>query len=313
MAGWNQGGVQEDFSQSGLGIAKTKAGPTWSELLRQTYALYWVQFKTFFLIALPPAACAYFCFFLQRIIVRSLRAQGWMPSSSLQASIVFTLVALFEGAIYWLISGFFFAAIASNVLGTDEDDRPVIADAFRCARKHFGAVAGVSLLIWSAFNLGRMILGFAVFSVLDRLNLIRNVVLGTITFGIILFLLAGLISRAGLAIPVLIDRPEVSIRQSLRLSIANTESWELFFMVFLAKTAILGYAIFWALKWALPWAYRPAFPLQDSRFWFESIIYICMAAALESPLFIAFSLLYQHSKQSLETTQEETRPAVAIH
>jgi hypothetical protein len=108
MAGWNQGDLPQNLGQSGLGVAKVQPGPRWNELLQQTYALYRERFKSLFLISLPPAIAAYFCFFLQRILVRALSAQGWMPlRSSPRFWAVLTLVALFEGAIYWVISGVF--------------------------------------------------------------------------------------------------------------------------------------------------------------------------------------------------------------
>jgi hypothetical protein len=309
MAEWNQGGVPEDFAQSSFGVGKAKAGLTWSELLRQTYALYRDRFKTLFLISLPPATCAYFCFFLQRIIIRALRAQGWMPSRfSPQASIVFTLVALFEGAIYWIISAAFFAAVASNVLQKTASEEPIFADAFTHARRRLGALIAVALTIWAPFVAGRAILGFALWTILERLGLFRNIIFWTVTYGIVLLLLAGLLTRLGLAIPVLIGDSKISVSQSLRLSIRKTENWEPFFIVFLAKTAILGYSLYWVLRISLSWVYQFAFPHEGSRFWLESVIYIGLASALESPLFIAFSLLYQHSK----ITQEEPRAAAAI-
>jgi len=308
MAGWNQSDLPEDVGQGGIGVTRAKPGRRWSELLRETYALYRKRFKTLFLISLPPAIAAYFCFFLQRVIVRSLRAQGWMPSrSSPQFWVIITLVALFESAIYWVISAYFFAAIASNVLREPASEEPIFTDAFANARGRLAAITTVALILWAPFLIGRTILGFAAFTLLERLGLSRNVLV-TVAFGLILLLLAGLLSRLGLAIPILIDDPRASVSQSLRLSVRKTENWEPFFMMFLAKAAIFGYAVYWLMNLGLSWVYQFAFPHEDSRFWLESILYICLAAALESPLFIAFSLLYQQSK----LRKEESRPAAAI-
>jgi hypothetical protein len=184
----------------------------------------------------------------------------------------------------------------------------IFADAFTRARQRFGSVAAVALAVWAPFVVGRMILGLVLFTILERFWISQNLFLTTVAIAILFLLLAGLLSRLGLAIPILIDDPGVSVSQSLLLSITKTEKWAPFFTVFLAKTAIFGYAVYWLLNLALSWVYRFAFPHENSRFWLESIIYICLAAMLESPIFIAFSLLYRDSR----TRQEEPQPAAAI-
>lgn len=309
MAGRNEGDLQKDASQGSIDRVIHPWGGTllWNGLLQQTYALYADRFKTFFLVALPPAIVAYLCRFIQRVLVEAIRANGWMPPRSSPGYwVVFTVVALLEGAAYWVISALLFAAIASHVLRETEGQDPSVAGAFRKAGKRFRAVTAVALVIWAAFTVGRGIAGFALFTILDRLNLLGNRTVVTISSATVLLLLAGLLSRLGLAIPILMDSPDISVSQSLRHSCAKTKGWDSFFLMFLTKTAILGYGAYWLVDYGLARLYLRGMPREDTRVWLASVLYICLAAILESPLFIAFSLLYRDSK----TKREEAVPAV---
>jgi hypothetical protein len=244
---------------------------------------------------------------MQRTIVRMIRTHGWMPQRSSPGFwVVLTAVALLEGAVYWVISGFFFAGVASNVLGGAGSEKPLLTDAFTMARQRFGAITAVALVIWAGFALSRGIVGLALFSILDRLGLMGNLIVVTVTLVLLLLLLGGLFSRLGLAIPALIDNPGNSVSQSLRRSLAKTESWEPFFILFLAKSAALGYAAYWLLNFGLDRLADRGMPREDARIWLTSALYVSLAAALESPLFIAFSLLYRDSKLK----REEAFPVV---
>lgn len=294
MPGQFEGHLPEDRGQENNGLSG--AGGVrlaWSRLLRQTYSLYLSRFRTFFLIALPPAVLAYLWRFMQRIVVGAIRANGWMPRPSSPGYwATLTLVALLEGAIYWVISGFFFAAVSSNVLGEDNSEQPLVGDAYTQARERLVAVAGVGLLIWSIFAISRGILGFALFTIFDRLRLSQNAAVIVLTFATMLLLLAGLLSRFALAIPMLMDDPGISVWQSLRRSLSKTENWELFFILFLAKAAIVGYAAYWLVNLGLDNLEERDMLGPEAYPWVQSLLYVCLGAILESPLFIAFSLVY---------------------
>jgi hypothetical protein len=85
----------------------------------------------------------------------------------------------------------------------------------------------------------------------------------------------------------------------------GSRPWEPFFLLFLAKTAIVGYAAYWLVGFGFARTYDRSMPREDTRVWLESVLYICLAAMLEPPLFIAFSLLYRDSK----TRRENALPA----
>jgi hypothetical protein len=302
MAGWGEGHLQEGGGQSGSGMTMPEGGgPTWSSLLTRTYSLYREQFTKLLLISLPPSFLAYFFQFIhiQRLIVRGMRQHGWLPAPHTPGYwTTLTMVALFDGAVYWVISGFFLAGIASNVLSNSEN-RPVIADAFSKARERLTAVIAVTVLIWATFALSRDLVFFSLTALLERFGL-ANYNMQTVIFGLAYLLLGGLFSRAGLAIPALIDDRNASISDALRRSLRQTENWEPFFILFLAKSALLAYVAYWLVNLGLNDLADRGKLTPETYPWVQSLVYICIAAMLESPLFIAFSLLYGDSKNRRE-------------
>jgi len=71
-------------------------------------------------------------------------------------------------------------------------------------------------------------------------------------------------------------------------------------MFFLVKVAGVGYAAFWLVNLGFERLAQRGMPREDVRVWSASVLYICLAAILESPLFIATTLLYRDSKQQPE-------------
>ena len=301
MAGWSEGHLQEDASQGSLRVKTQEAGLRWSDLVRHTSALYQSRFGTFFLIALPPAVLAYLCQFIQRAVVHVVWASGWMPPRpSVSYSLVVTAVALFEGALYWVIGGFLFAAIASNVLrGPGGADTPVTT-AYGVAGRRLGTVAAVTLVIWALFLAGRGILCFAALSIVERLHLLQNPAVVTTASTLVLLPLCGLLSRLGLAIPVLMDDRDASLSQSLRRSIAKTENWEVFFMALVAATELVRYAADWLVKLALTDLADRGLLQVDAHPWVQSLSYVAISAIVVTPIFIAFALLYRESRATEE-------------
>jgi len=74
-----------------------------------------------------------------------------------------------------------------------------------------------------------------------------------VTFAAVPLLLAGLLSRLGLTIPELMNNSHASLRQALSASVKKTENWELFFVVFLIKSALLGFGLYWLGTQGLDW------------------------------------------------------------
>jgi hypothetical protein len=120
----------------------------------------------------------------------------------------------------------------------------------------------------------------------------------------LLLLLATLLSKFGLTIPALMDDRSISLRQALRESVRQTEHWEFFFMLFLIKSALVGYGAYWLCNLALDqlWQHGLMNPRLDP--YVPWLISIAVAAMLESPLFIAFSVLYSELNQPRDSAEQ---------
>ena len=294
MAGRSESHLQEDASPSSAGVNTSVEGTLrWRDLLVRTYSLYGARFRTLFLIAVTASLFAYLCHFIQRTVIGLMSSGGWLPPRHYAA--VVTAVALFQQAAYWVISGFFFAAIASHVLRAPISEKPpLVADAFAAVGRRIGPVAAAAVVTWAAFVPGRGILCFAILAILDRLRLLDNPTLVTAATGVVLLLLGGLLSRLALGIPILMDNPGISIREALRRSVVKTEGWELFFTLFLAKVTVLGYAAYGLVRLALTNLADRGMLRAEAYPWVQSLLYICIAAIIESPLFIALTLLHRY-------------------
>lgn len=277
---------------------------TWGFLLLESYRLYRQRFWKLFRIALLPYLLAYVASFFYGFAFQQLRQLGMVsfpPRSraSFAAPYATTyILGWIQGALYWGISGFFFGAVASNILSGPNEAGLAVSDAFTRSRERIGAVTGVALIGWTLFWLGRSA------ALLALLPLIGGPAAHRSGYGIILLesldivvslMLAGLLSRFGLAIPVLIEEPGTSFRAALKFSVGKTENWEPFFMIFLAKSAILGYAVFWLGSYTLQWLWQHDWLNTTTFPWADKAAYIAIIAALGPPLFIAFSLLYRES------------------
>jgi hypothetical protein len=267
---------------------------TWTSLLTQSYGLYRERFWTLFRIALLPALLVYLWRYGYRLAVHELAVRGWISFRSGGFGLLLAS-GWVDGAFYWVVSSFFFAAVATTVLAGAEQEKPAISDAFTQARERFGALCAVAVLCWTVFWLGRAATVFALWSVMDRLRMRPGYYGIMLIAAISVLLLAGLLSRLGLVVPVLMDKPAASLKEALRISIRKTEGWEPFFMMFLAKSAILGYGFYWLGGYGLDWLWQHGTLNQTTYPWAAQTLYISLAAALESPLFIAFSILCRES------------------
>src|SRR5216684_8128936 len=114
--------------------------PTWSDLLAESYRLYGQRFWTMFTMALVPASLAYFspyfCRFAIRQLIGALNIRYFPPTPGTYA--MFALSGWLEGACYWALSGFFFAAVASNILRDEGDTMLPLSDGYTKARRRVG-------------------------------------------------------------------------------------------------------------------------------------------------------------------------------
>lgn len=279
-------------SAVGMNPQPLEKKPAWSDLLAQSYRLYGERFWTLFRIALLPAVFAYLWAYLSRLGVRQLMEMGWLGIGSPGKFAVLLVSDWVDGAIYWALSGFFFAAVASNVLADPDKPIPPFSDAYTQARNRIGLVMVVAMIFWTLFWIGRAAGSLALFGLLDRLR-VRPGFYGTILLvSVPTLMLGGLLSRLGLTIPVMMHEPRAGLKQALRASVRKTENWELFFMMFLVKSALLAFGMYWLSGLGLGWLWRHGVLNNTTYPWVSQAFRIAIAAALESPLFIAFSVLY---------------------
>lgn len=265
----------------------------WNDLLVETYSLYRERFWTLFRMALLPAVVAYLVHSLFREAVPRFR-----PATRNAAFWFYlTSVSWLQEAIYWCISAFFFAAVAAKIIEHEKEEVP-IADAFTIARTRLRPALGVALLCWFLFVIGRTAAGLVLIPVLQKIS--GNFWLAFMLIGTVFLLVAGLVSRFGAAIPALIHDSSLPFRKALRASLKIMENWEPFFMFFLVKSALLGYGFYWLGNYLLNWLWNRGTLTASTYPWVAQVLYISIAAALESPLFIAFSLLYRESASPLQ-------------
>jgi len=127
----------------------------------------------------------------------------------------------------------------------------------------------------------------------DRLHLLHNPWAYRGLFDLMMIMVAGLISKFGLSIPELMQDLALSASGAMKKSLQRTAGWELFFMMFLIKSAMVAYGAYWIADAASDWGWKHWHYSAQLYSWIEWIVYIGIAAALESPLFIAFSVLAQ--------------------
>lgn len=281
------------FSISGSEVQKL----TWPYVLHRTYTLYAKNFWTYFRIALLPMALAYLFIYASRQIYRQFWTNHQL-TEYLTAYLVVSLYGWIKGAVYWTLSAFFCAAVAAT-FHRDQTSGLAISDAYTLPRHRVGAVAAVALLTWTVFFVGKSSLDPALLYLMRHLR-VSNPWIKTGVIDLFLLALAGLVARWGLAIPAFMHDPKISIREALRTSVHRTESWEAFFMLFLAKSGVSAYLGYWLIREGMHWVWYHSSVSATAYLWIEWALYICLAAALESPLFIAFSVLHQEAVEPQE-------------
>lgn len=264
---------------------------TWNALLRKTYSIYHERFWTLFRVGLPAAFLAYLARHLLGPLGRKVMAQSTSSIPSYWAA--YKSVTFVQQGAYWIISAMFFAAVASNVIEREYEDRPPLSDGYTSVRKRLGAVIGIGALSWILmFIFGNLLMsGFLWLLMYGRHIYMSRIFMDT-CFYVTQLLVAGLLSRMALAIPELMDDPKISLSQAVRSSIRKTENWEPFFIVFLLKSAVVAYAVYWLVQRGFHELWYRTRISATAYDWIVWAAYICIAAILESPLFIALSVLY---------------------
>jgi hypothetical protein len=302
MAGWNQSGVQEGRSEAPVGVEAARERLRWHDLLTQTYRLYGQRFRVFFRMAFLPAFLAYLFSQADRVWIRPLLKPNLSRLTPEELSKYLhphwydyflntaNAVRFVEGVFYWFVSGLLLAAVATHLLVDETEPRP-LADAFTMARERAGSIFAVGLLAWTGYFVGRIVANFFVWRIV-RLAHLRGIVADAL-FWLPIVLICGLLSRIGLAVPWLIDHPTDSLPSAITNSVRKTENWETFFMLFVIKSAIVGYALYWLADHGLDWLWNHGILSEALEPWISRLVYLSIAAALETPLFIALSILYR--------------------
>lgn len=282
---------------------------TWSSLLSMTYQLYGERFWTFFRMALVPALLAYVFHRGEQVLTQQHMGRGSWGTRSPSEWYLLMGFSLAEQVFYWSISAFLFAAVAANVMGREDELPALVSDSYTAARNRLGAVVSVGLLVLLCFLVGRGILSFAVFQFVqhmkDPTGLLTN-----LAFALPILMLAGILCRFGLAVPELIGNTKLSVRQAIRNSVRRSEGWELFFMVFLLKAALLGYTMYWLRNLGLEWLYEHEALSLAFYPWAAQLLTVAIAALLEPPLFIAFSILHRELKVEAAPAAVTAPPAI---
>jgi len=263
---------------------------TWPYVLHRTYTLYVRNFWAYFRIALLPMAVAYLFSYASRQVYRQIFS-NYQLTDYLTGYLVISLYGWIKGAAYWILSAFFCAAVAAT-FNRDQTSGMAISDAYTLPRHRIGAIATIALLTWTVFFLGRFALSTALIYLMTHFR-VSNLWIETGVIDVFQLALAGLVARWGLAIPALIRATKISIREALRTSVQRTENCEAFFMLFLAKTGVSAYLGYWLVREGMHWVWYHSSVNATAYVWIEWALYICLAATLESPLFIAFSVLQQ--------------------
>jgi hypothetical protein len=269
----------------------------WNYLLTETYRIYWERFGTFFRIAFVPALLAYFLHYVARMTMHRLVESRLRFGTALYLGVV---ISAAENAAYWVLSGFLLAAIASRLLRENPQSSHLLSDDYSHARERLTIVFVVGLSLSLILFIGRGVAGFALYELLDRLHVVKNPWISRPSSAVMVLILAGLLSRFSLIIPEAVRDRSLSLGRALRNSIRKTEGWESFFMAFLVKSAAVGYAVFWLSDRALDLLWEHDMVNVTVAQWIDRAVQIGVAAALESPLFIALSILCRDWKPAPE-------------
>lgn len=196
----------------------------WNVVLTRTYSLYAQHFWMFLKLALLPGLIAWLYRYGYKTAFRQAARNGWLDGNTITNLPLMAALGLTEGCMFWIISAFFFAAVASHVLCELAEDSNPLTDAFSTARSRIGAVLKVAILASLLFYACRIVSFIALTQLLGRSSLLQNFWFVTMIFSIPQLLVAGLLSRLGLAIPALMAQPEITFSQALKQSIALTEA-----------------------------------------------------------------------------------------
>lgn len=192
----------------------------------------------------------------------------------------------------WLLGCFALAAIANLVTGRDQpgDEATWRHDSYQRARERFGALLVTALITFCAFLVAVAALGFIELTIMRSVGWSRFARFNYLAASIIIIVSASVVSWLGVAIPLII-RSEIGVWAALEKSIELSNGYEaaLFLLVVesVAGSYLAWYVTLYCMSLLIP------DPLKHMYWyaWAVNLVGVLVSTAIESPLFIGFSLL----------------------
>lgn len=192
----------------------------------------------------------------------------------------------------WLFGAFALAAVATVVNDLDADDKvgSWSRDSYEHAREHFGSLIALALITFCIFLAGLATLGLvegAGFRLFGAARFLRY----NYVFWIIGMIVVGsIVGWLGAAIPLVLRRDTkvwAALKKSVELSSGYEGSLLLLVVESVAGSVIVWYVVVHGLPLLLP----PVLTYSLWYVWLLNLTGVLASAAVESPLFIGFSLL----------------------
>jgi energy-converting hydrogenase Eha subunit A len=315
MAGWREGDLPKNRSQDGERMNK----PAMKVLWKRTYSLYCSGWRRHFLTALPPAVFSVLVYVAGNVLLHEL-SRGFRLSGRLDRTfwiLIFRTLAvrLPEFGLPWLMTAVAFAAVSSAILGNHaaENERR-IADSYTSARERLGPILAVGLITFLV-----MVLGYAVVALCTQVIVSsplapkqHRVLVLEAVLGVGLALWVGLLSRAGLSIPYLMDHDGAGAWRAIKTSIRMSDGYEPFFIFLAVQTVLFSLLGPWLGRQALLRLWARGLISAPVYEWLRYSLDALAPAAVETVLFVGFTVLYMELKRTAHEAGQEDVSSEAV-
>ena len=264
-------------------------------LLKSVYRLYRERFWTWFAIIAPTSLVAAGIVHVVDYQIREIYRT--IPHGEIlyhKADIAETFVLRFAGFfLSWLLGCFALGAISSEVdadADKEHDDGTWKHDAHQLTREHFGKVTSIACFTFFTFLIGLALAQIVEISAVKALGWqrFRPFLFWAELAGYVI--VASIISWLGTAVPLVI-KADCKVWAALKKSIELSSGYEGAFLWLVLQSVLGAYAV-WYLIHYLTGMILPFALLHTSwGHWGLVLIAVLASAAIDSPLFISFSLL----------------------
>jgi hypothetical protein len=327
MAGRTSGDLQKIKDERDVSVNASDARhPTWGYVCTQTFRCFRAQFQYYFPPVLLAGAFVYLCNYgLQwasdKLVVRPSFESIMEPARFTIQRFVYAVgrVSIWSIQLWvvWLVFTFVLATFAVKMLHERHPaGNPMrIGEAFRLVRsRRQGSLVGISALAGAATGL------FSIFLMplllrplpllLMQLHLVDDLdnyrLAFTWTSAALILMFAALLTKMALAVPELVDDPDVSVGGSIRNSIKATAGWELFFVLMFAIVGLAGGILYTAGSDFLEHSWKHG-QLSSAGYGMLLAAFTAVVAALVITLVaITYSVLYMAVRYGRFETVSET-------